>query len=208
MQKAIAKRRGLLTILILSFTLPYISLHIMTSVTKRCVAGSVFSSAPGPWGWRVAPPPAPLPGPVQGQWLSGGFLCKGCVTASLLAAGALWIQFAWWPNVHTKGLLVPEARLQSLCLWWKPCPRASMQSHLHFAIAVLCYNGPVSFSSIILVHHQVIAEISVNLYVNLYMEKPSDLAVSISEQRCLWEMLVSIWLVDLVLQLRLHKYSC
>lgn len=57
-----------------------------------------------------------------------------------------------------------------------------MQSHLHFAIAVLCYNGPVSFSSIILVHHQVIAEISVNLYVNLYMEKPSDLAVSISEQ--------------------------
>lgn len=37
MQKDIAKGRGLLTILILSFSYPYISLHIMTLVTKRIV---------------------------------------------------------------------------------------------------------------------------------------------------------------------------
>lgn len=133
-------------------------------------------------------PSSPAAGPSPGAVAVGGFFVQRLpvpsegVTASLLATAALWIQVTWWPNVHTKGLLVPEARLQSLRLWWKPCPRASLQSHLHFAIAVLCYNGPVSFSSTILVHHQVIAEISVNLYVNLYMEKPSDLAVSISVQ--------------------------
>jgi len=37
MQKDTAKGRGLLTILILSFSYPYISLHIMTLVTKRIV---------------------------------------------------------------------------------------------------------------------------------------------------------------------------
>lgn len=38
MQKDIAKGRGLLTILILSFSYPYVSLHIMTLVTKCIVA--------------------------------------------------------------------------------------------------------------------------------------------------------------------------
>lgn len=38
MQKDIAKGRGLLTILTLSFSYPYVSLHIMTLVTKCVVA--------------------------------------------------------------------------------------------------------------------------------------------------------------------------
>lgn len=38
MQKDIAKGRGLLTILILSFSYPYVSLNIMTLVTKCVVA--------------------------------------------------------------------------------------------------------------------------------------------------------------------------
>lgn len=41
MQKDIAKGRGLLTILILSFSYPHISLHIMTSVTK-CVVETIL----------------------------------------------------------------------------------------------------------------------------------------------------------------------
>lgn len=89
MQKDIAKGRGLLTILTLSFSYPYVSLHIMTLVTKCVVAAipvrliSDFSE-PVP---MVCPPSLPPSQGTAGLWQP--LALQGCMWQVLMLLGLL-----------------------------------------------------------------------------------------------------------------------